>query len=194
VDAGLLRFPAYAVNTKLPTTGTSRSISGRSARSVAVWLRLPADKKELERESILVWGDKGEFGGKFEVCWNFHPEAGQVGALRITCGPGYVVGSSNLRDGRWHHLAAVFGCEPDPETRIPVRLYVDGVAEKASKWRYFIPHTAPGWDPNTELRIGIFFDAEGIPRGTLQGDLDELYIFSGVLTEEGVKHVMNQAW
>lgn len=166
-------------------------ISGRSARTVAVWLRLPADKPALKRESILVWGDSGEFGGKFDVGWNFHPESGQVGALRITCGPGYVVGTTDLRDGRWHHLAVVFGGEPDPETRLPVRLYVDGVAEKASKWRYFMPYTTPGWDSNTELRIGIFFDSEGIPRGTLQGEIDELYIFSGILTEESVNRLMN---
>jgi hypothetical protein len=169
-------------------------ISGRSARSVAVWLRLPADKPALKRESILVWGDTGEFGGKFEVGWNFHPDLGQVGALRINCGPGYVVGSTDLRDGRWHHLAVVFGGEPDPETRIPVRLYVDGAAEKASKWRNFMPYTTPGWNANTELRIGIHFDTKGVPRGTLQGDLDELYIFSGVLTEEGIKRVMNHNW
>lgn len=169
-------------------------ISGRSARSVAVWLRLPADKPEFKRESILVWGDTGEFGGKFDVSWNFHPEFGQVGALRITCGPGYVVGTTDLRDGRWHHLAVVFGCEPDPETRMPVRLYVDGAAEKASKWRYFMPYTTPGWDAHTELRIGIFFDAKGIPRGTLQGELDELYIFSGTLTEEGIKRLMTNNW
>jgi anti-sigma factor RsiW len=169
-------------------------ISGRSPRSVAVWLRLPADKPEFKRESILVWGDTGEFGGKFDVSWNFHPELGQVGALQIICGPGYVVGSTDLRDGRWHHLAVVFGCEPDPETRIPVRLYVDGVLEKASKWRYFMPYTTPGWDANTELRVGISFDSKGVPRGTLQGELDELYIFSGVLNDEGVRRVMNSNW
>jgi ferric-dicitrate binding protein FerR (iron transport regulator) len=169
-------------------------ISGRSARSVAAWLRLPSDKQPYERESILVWGDNAEFGGKFEVGWNFHPDSGQVGALKLTCGPGYVVGSTDLRDGRWHHLAVVFGCEPDPETRLPVRLYVDGVVEKAGKWRYFVPYTTPGWDDFTELRIGIFFDGNGVPRGTLEGDLDELYIFSGVLTQEGVERVMNQSW
>lgn len=169
-------------------------ISGRSPRSVAVWLRLPADKPELKRESILVWGDTGEFGGKFDVGWNFHPDFGQVGALRITCGPGYVVGTTDLRDGQWHHLAVVFGGEPDPETKLPVRLYVDGVPDKASKWRHFLPYTTPGWDANTELRIGIFFDAEGSPRGTLEGELDELYIFSGVLTEEGIKRVMHNGW
>ena len=169
-------------------------ISGRSHRSVAVWLRLSPDKPEFKRESIVVWGDTGEFGGKFDVGWNFHPDAGQVGALRITCGPGYVVGTTDLRDGQWHHLAVVFGCEPDPETRIPVRLYVDGVPEKASKWRYFMPYTTPGWDANTELRMGISFDSDGIPRGTLKGEIDELYIFSGILSEEGVRRVMNNDW
>jgi anti-sigma factor RsiW len=170
-------------------------ISGRSARSVAVWLRLPVDKPETQkRESILVWGDTGEFGGKFEVGWNYRPEAGQLGALRLTCGPGYVVGTTDLRDGQWHHLAVVFGCEPDTETGIPVRLYLDGVPEKASKWRYFMPYTTPGWEANTEMRIGISFDSMGVPRGTLKGDLDELYIFSGVLSEEGIKRVMNHNW
>jgi hypothetical protein len=170
-------------------------ISGRSARSVAVWLRLPVDKPAPQkRESILVWGDTGEFGGKFEVGWNYNPEAGQLGALRLTCGPGYVVGTTDLRDGRWHHVAVVFGGEPDPETRIPVRLYVDGVTEKASKWRHFMPYTTPGWDANTELRMGIHIDTKGVMRGTLRGDLDELYIFSGILTEEGIKRLMNNDW
>jgi hypothetical protein len=71
---------------------------------------------------------------------------------------------------------------------------VDGVEEQASKWRFFTPYTTPGWDANTELRIGIFFDTKGIPRGTLQGELDELYIFSGILTEEGVNRLMHNGW
>ena len=169
-------------------------ISGRAARSFAVWLRLPANKPDLKRGSILVWGDTGEFGGKFDVSWNFNPDFGQVGALRITCGPGYVVGTTDLRDGRWHHLAVVFGCEPDPQTRMPVRLYVDGVAEQASRWRFFTPYTTPGWNANTQMSIGLFLDASGIPRGTMQGELDELYIFSGILTEEGIKRLMNHGW
>jgi hypothetical protein len=166
-------------------------ISGRSARSFAVWLRLSADKADLRRQRILVWGDTGEFGGKFEVSCNPHPESGQVGALRITCGPGYVVGTHDLRDGRWHHLAVVFGCEPDPQTRLPVRLYVDGVEEQASKWRFFTPYDAPVWNANTQMSIGLFLDASGVQRGTLQGELDELHIFSGILTEEGVNRLMN---
>jgi ferric-dicitrate binding protein FerR (iron transport regulator) len=166
-------------------------ISGRSARSLAVWLRLPGDKPDLQRKRILVWGDTGEFGGKFEVSCNYHPDFGQVGALRITCGPGYVVGTKDLRDGLWHHLAVVFGCEPDPHTGMPVRLYVDGVVEKASKWRFFAPHHAPVWDANAPMNIGLFLDASGTPRGTLQGELDELHIFSGILTEEGVNRLMN---
>lgn len=169
-------------------------ISGRSARSFAVWLRLPAEKPDIRREKILVWGDTGEFGGKFEVSCNFHPDLGQVGALKITCGPGYVVGTTDLRDGGWHHLAVVFGCDPDPLTRMPVRLYVDGVAEEASKWRFFTPYSAPVWDANTQMSIGLFLDAGGIPRGTLKADLDELYLFSGILTEEGIRRVMNHAW
>jgi hypothetical protein len=42
---------------------------------------IPADKPELKRE-LSGLSDTGEFGGKFDVSWNFHPEFGQAKALR----------------------------------------------------------------------------------------------------------------
>ena len=44
------------------------------------------------------------------------------------------------------------------------------------------------------MSIGRFFDADIHPRGTLKGDLDELYILSGILTEEGIRRLMDTGW
>jgi hypothetical protein len=169
-------------------------ISGRAARTVALWVRLPESDPDRAWESILVWGDTRDSGGKFVMTWNFLPECGQLGALRFGCRDGYVVGTTDLRDGRWHHLAIVFGGEADPHTAMPVRLYVDGKVEKTSGSRFSNPETVSGWDTDTWMSIGRFFDADISQRGTLKGELDELYIFSGILTEEGIRRLMDDGW
>ena len=109
---------------------------------------------------------------------------------RVPCGQtmvmGYAVGSTDLRDGRWHHLALVFiGAEQvrdvsavDGETQgsdavdmaSHVRLYVDGKLELLSGARS--NQVMPlGRDSDEELTAFSFGGS-----ASFEGGLDEFYL------------------
>jgi hypothetical protein len=56
---------------------------------------------------------------------------GTVGALRTECSGGYIIGSTVLTDGQWHHVASVLESAGSP-TINDIKLYVDGVRETIS--------------------------------------------------------------
>ena len=83
-------------------------IGGRAPRTVALWVRLPQPPPVRDWESFLVWGDTSDAGGKFVVTKNMAAQHGRIGALRFNCRAGHVVGTTDLRDGKWHHVSKVF--------------------------------------------------------------------------------------
>lgn len=162
-------------------------IPGSTPRTIALWLRLPDDEPNRKWESIVAWGDTKESGDKFVVTWNYFPELGQYGALRFSSRDGYVVGSTDLRDGKWHHICVVYGGEPDSTTRMPIKLYVDGEIESVTGHRYSDVNTSLGRDSSSWMSIGRFQDADVEHEGTLKGDIDDLHIFSNALTQSQIK-------
>lgn len=90
-----------------------KGISGNTARTVEAWIKTTEGGKE-----IVSWGrDVGS--GK----WNFRLES--TGELRVEVNGGYKIGSTDLRDNEWHHVACVFSGTNVTD----VDLYVDGVLE-----------------------------------------------------------------
>ena len=126
--------------------------------------------------------------------WNFIRQSGNLGALRLNASVGNVVGETDLRDGRWHHIAVVLGGDTRADNEMGVTLYVDGVEERQSGTRSGEPDTVLGHNEDSWLSIGRFFDVDVPARGTLRGDIDELYIFSGALTAESIRNLMVEGW
>ncbi len=56
---------------------------------------------------------------------------GTVGALRTECSGGYIISTTVLTDGEWHHVAAVLESTGSPTTE-DIKMYVDGVQEVIS--------------------------------------------------------------
>ena len=56
---------------------------------------------------------------------------GAVGALRTECSGGYIISTTVLTDGEWHHVAAVLE-SPGSPTVEDVKMYIDGVQEAIS--------------------------------------------------------------
>jgi len=56
---------------------------------------------------------------------------GAVGALRTECSGGYIISTSVVNDGEWHHLAAVLESAGSPTVE-DIKMYVDGVQEAIS--------------------------------------------------------------
>jgi hypothetical protein len=123
-------------------------IAGDQSLSLALWVRLPPQLEDSdaaplarlvtqseEREAGSVGGQAVVTDPVWEVLWNDDPWKGKTGALTVRSGDAFVIGATDLRDGRWHHVAFRFvgGVGADLSTHL--HLYVDGRLEAASGHR-----------------------------------------------------------
>ena len=101
-----------------------QGIGGNQVRTVSAWIKTQSTSVNQSR-SIISWGQNAA-----DHKWNFRIQDtnGTDGTIRIEVNSGYVVGSTVVTDGQWHHVAAVYpggGVED-------VQLYVDGQLDALS--------------------------------------------------------------
>jgi ferric-dicitrate binding protein FerR (iron transport regulator) len=156
----------------------------RGIRTVAFWARVPGDSTNLDGNLFAAFNGLRPWGGMLELGWNRSPGEGVLGAPRFQAPLGAVVGSTSLRDGRWHHVALVVGA-PGNGARPPLKLYVDGRLEPFSG-RTPIRRSVEMAREEPVLWIG------GSPRTTerYRGMLDELVITEQPLTPQEIRHLM----
>lgn len=155
-------------------------------RSAAFWLRLPADAQISEPATVLGWAGAGEGTPGLEIGWNREPAQGPLGAVRLEMGRGFLVGTTPLRDGQWHHLAVVLRAGKK-EAKEP-RLYVDGRLESVSARHGGLRRERhPSGGEPTLLAGG----AAGAGTG-FRGALDELYLANRALTPQEIRGLMER--
>jgi hypothetical protein len=168
-------------------------IAGNDPRSIAFWIRLPQNSSEIFAYSILSWGSPSA-GNKWQIGWNTGTDnRGTRGAILTEVQGGYKVGSTNLLDGRWHHVAIVFLGGPGAATDGHLRHYVDGRLEQTTAVKSHPISTSISGPKALPLSIGRRIEADTNFR-TFKGDLDELYILPTALTPEQIQalHLANQ--
>ena len=107
-------------NDHIIVTG-NKGVTGAAARTVTAWI------KASTTGAIISWGANSA-GQQWSV--RVQDDVETEGALRVDVGTGYVVGSTDLRDDKWHFIAAVLPDTLDNATDI--LLYVDGDLETIS--------------------------------------------------------------
>ncbi|MEA3212808.1 MAG: hypothetical protein QOE70_5865 [Chthoniobacter sp.] len=168
---------------KADATGWSES----GARTVAFWVNIAVDAQLPDAGAMLAFSMPGNPARRCEVIWNRQPEQGPLGALRTNVGRGFTIGSTPLRDGRWHHLAVVFTPAPRSPAKLQVKQYVDGrlegmAARRPIKRRGNDTQTADHW-----LWIGRS-SAERSDR--FRGAIDELFIADRALAPLEIKQLI----
>lgn len=118
-----------------------KGITGTDARTISAWVKLEDDTAQQNR-SIMSWGSNS--GGQK---WDFRVQNsnGTDGAIRVEVNGGYVVGSTDISDQEWHHVAAVWEDDGSPNVT-DLLLYVDGVLEGNSAQQGQSINTASGKD------------------------------------------------
>ena len=106
--------------------------SSASSRSVAYWVRLPAEASISNSQSFLTLPMSHPSRSWAEFSSNSLPGEGVFGALRMQTRQGTAVGTTSLRDGKWHHIAAIFGHPLKKANKVHTKLYVDGRLESLS--------------------------------------------------------------
>lgn len=169
-------------------------VGGADPRTVACWLRLDpaAPAASCTPQGIVAWG-VNRSSGKWQVAWNTSQGEGTVGAPRVEFGDGFVIGSTDLRDGRWHHLAVVFLGGPKVNVASHVKLYVDGRLERLSGRRQKRIDTDTDSADARPLTLGRYLGpTHGRPPAAFTGDLDEVHVFEGALLPGQIVRLMKQ--
>ncbi|MBL7153920.1 MAG: hypothetical protein ISS79_09400, partial [Phycisphaerae bacterium] len=153
-------------------------VTGTHSRTLAAWI------KTTTTGEIMGWGQNTA-----TMKWVFRVQAdnGTPGAIRIEINGGYIVGSIDVRDNEWHHVAAVLQDDGSPMLA-EIKLYVDGVADSQSDLNDNSINTAD--DEN--VRIG---KAPWVTRW-FTGLIDDARIYDRALGEAEIQTLyrVNLAW
>jgi Concanavalin A-like lectin/glucanases superfamily len=170
-------------------------ISQRVERTVAFWVKIPADASPSEADAMVAW-PLNSAGSVYpvEIGWNRNPNEGAFGALRTGVGGGYIVGVTPLRDGRWHHLAIVFTPKRKSDSAMQVRQYVDGRLESPSARRLGKKiRRGPVLATEEEaLWMGCNLETNQAGQPHLRGTLDELFVADRALAPQEIRRLMEK--
>ncbi|MBI1373517.1 MAG: hypothetical protein GC159_12380 [Phycisphaera sp.] len=165
-------------------------VGADTPRTVAMWVRVPKDWSTNEGFSMVHWG-LHEPGGAWQVSVNPRSQDGPVGRLRIGINGGQAVGATDLRDGKWHHVAVVFLGGVKSNIATHTRLYVDGRLDALG--------AAVSEPVNTDLGVTGKYHPVTFGRNIsggvgnqfgFRGSIDEVYIFDTALSRRQIEHLM----
>jgi hypothetical protein len=110
---------------------TVPGLSGNLPHTVALWAKVPENAPLSDAYAMVAWSTSSKKLGSrpVHIGWNRNPAEGPIGALRTDFGGGCALGTTSLRDGRWHHLTVVFSPGAEDNTPVQVKQYVDGRLE-----------------------------------------------------------------
>jgi hypothetical protein len=167
------------------TSGAQFSTSDfgfRAAKTMAFWVKIPENANATDGATFAGFGSA-------ELGWNRSPSDGAQGALRISNSRGHAVASTPLRDGRWHHIAAVISAPPagqgKPAGKWQARLYVDG---RLDAWTGKNPVRKGSQLPVTPIDL-LTLGSVGEEKG-FRGAIDELFIADRPLTPMEIRSLM----
>jgi len=154
----------------------SRNFRLESPHTIAFWVKLPPKIDRSDQEQILEYGRDGL---SWKVSCNLESGRGVRGALKIACPGGHVIGSTDLADGNWHHVAYRFIGGSDSDVTSHLQLFVDGKPETLSDSQS--ASMRPGRAGN--LRLG------GAKTEGFQGWIDELAFYGEAVSTLTIQHL-----
>lgn len=173
-------------------------LSSAAPHTVAFWVKVPEDVHLPNAYAMLAWAVSSKKLGSHPVHigWNRNPAEGTIGVLRTDYGGGFALGATPLRDGRWHHVAIVFSPDPDPNSNVDVKQYVDGRFEGEGK------PSPPGTEVSAKfstpqasevsdiLFLGCRIGNAGPRKDRFRGEMDELWVADGALGPREIVELM----
>ncbi len=169
-------------------------ITGTGPRTIALWFKgRPIPRRHNLRDvdytpQLVSWGELERQG----AYWSFraHCRAGIVGTQ--WSGRGWVtagrIGSQDIHDGHWHHLATVFTGDVDKAGNYGIRHYINGKRVKSTQVVTGVPIDTRGDGSGPASRLRIAFDIlhPGGP-AAIPVVIDELHVFRAALDDSQVE-------
>ncbi len=169
-------------------------IGGANPRTVAFWVRAPKDLSVQNGYGIVSWGHFTGNGSVWQVSINPAEDEGEIGRIRVGTHGGWIVGTADLRDGQWHHVAVVMYGGERPDIGTHVLVYLDGELEQISKKTLR--------EINTQIegaRHGVWLGRNIAYRDAasntsdhrfFRGSVDEVFICDASLTQAEIRRLM----
>lgn len=177
---------------------TFAGIAGGADRTVAAWVKLAPDFGEASGQAIVGWGDyrihdpNRRTGAAWEL--GIGDSALRVetfGRLKLALGGPLTVGHADLRDARWHHVAAVYLDNRAPDAPGTVLLYVDGELQRRTFGRDRVRLKTEVRSAHAEpVQFGRQVMRATPEREFFKGAIDEVFIIGAALTGEEIRHLM----
>jgi hypothetical protein len=174
-------------------------ISGDVARTVAFWVRVPEEAPLGDAYAMVAWeAGSAKLGARpVHIGWNRNPDEGPLGALRTDFSGGHAMGTTSLRDGRWHYVSIVFVPGVDLATPVQVKQYLDGQLESnrvtrgprlsiAARGKQTI---AANWSDT--LWLGCRLGSGGPRKARFRGEVDELVVTDRSLDPSQIGRLMD---
>lgn len=170
-------------------------IAGTQPRTVTCWIRMPRDFTPADGFAIVSWGHPVAPGNGdvWQVSLNPLSHDGPLGRIRLGTHGGILVGTTDLRDDRWHHVAMVMfgGARPDIGTHVLV--YIDGELEKISRRTVKPIDTrivAGGHGVWVGRNVTHVQETLTSPHGFLRGAVDDVTITADALSQDEIRALM----
>ncbi|OGV70939.1 MAG: hypothetical protein A2283_17310 [Lentisphaerae bacterium RIFOXYA12_FULL_48_11] len=163
-------------------------------RTVAFWVKIPEPDSMTPVYGLVSWGSMADIGSAWQISINPTESEGPMGRLRMGTREAQAIGTTDLRDNRWHHIAVVMYGGETADVSTHILLYIDGKLEKTSKKSIHRIFT----DIESGLARTVMFgrdmgrplDDSKFVSNLFKGWLDEVYIFEAALSREQVEKLM----
>ncbi len=158
-----------------------KGVSGTQSRTCAAWIKTSSSINQ----AILFWGDM-ENGTKWKFYFSDYYGAADLNHIQLSVNGGYVIGTTDLIDGQWHHVAAVLEDDGSPDAS-EIKLYVDGTEETYSRVLAGPIDTGS----SNDVLIGAILGNSGPVLCQFDGLLDDVRIYDFALTDEMIDQLYN---
>ena len=168
-------------------TSLSKEFRLENPFTISFWMKIPPEIGRRVEDYVLGLGRAG-------TGWEFGCRNGiGGGALIAKNGDHFIAGSTDLADGKWHHVAIRFiggeGDQTHPQLKSHLHLYVDGALETISAWNNGA--IEPGAiEPGRagELRIGDL-ENSGFP-----GWIDQVAVFDQAISTQAIQKLVTNPY
>ena len=151
--------------------GSFKGIPGSASRTVCAWI-----KTSEPSFTIANWGEEAP-----NAKWNV--QLAPNGVLGVSVNGGHIIGSTDLADDQWHHIAIVLNNDGSPNIN-EVLLYIDGRKDQVSN--------SYSCAVNTAVSENVKFGVDILKSDYTMGAIDEVMIFSRALSGNDIEQIYKE--
>lgn len=173
-------------------------IAADADRTVAAWVKLAPDFGNAHGQAIVGWGDfsildpNRRLGTAWELGIGDATKPVDIsGRVKVAVGGPLTVGHEDLRDGLWHHVAAVYLSHGAPNGGGIVLLYVNGQLQRRTFGRSVVELDTDVETAGSEpVQFGRQVMRATPRREYFKGAIDDVFIINRALSGDELRTLM----